>query len=64
MNIRENAIIKYILQAKEELKKVVWPTKKQLISHTYLVIGISLVVAAFLGIADYFFNSGVEQLIK
>jgi preprotein translocase SecE subunit len=64
MSIKNNALIKYFIEAKEELKKVVWPTKKQLISHTWLVIGISLAVAAFLGLADYLFNLGVEKLIK
>lgn len=60
----KNRAIKYLIECKEELKKVVWPTKKQLINHTWLVIGISLAVAAFLGLSDYLFNMGIEKLIK
>jgi preprotein translocase subunit SecE len=60
----KNRAIKYIIECKEELKKVVWPTKKQLVKHTWLVIGISLAVAAFLGLSDYVFNLGIEKLIK
>ncbi|MFA6321924.1 MAG: preprotein translocase subunit SecE [Candidatus Buchananbacteria bacterium] len=43
----------YIKTSHQELKKVVWPTKKEVIQHTLMVIGISLGVAAFLGIIDY-----------
>lgn len=60
----KNKAIKYLIECKEELKKVVWPTKKQVVNHTWLVIGISLAVAAFLGLSDYIFNMGIEKLIK
>lgn len=60
----KNRVIQYLNECKEELKKVVWPTKKQVINHTWLVIGISLAVAAFLGLSDYIFNLGIEKLIK
>ncbi len=45
--------INYIKASQAELKKVVWPSKKETTQHTFLVIGISLGVAAFLGIVDY-----------
>lgn len=47
-----------------EMKKVVWPTRKEAINHTLLVIGISLGVAAILGALDYIFSLGIEQLIN
>ena len=43
-----------------EMKKVTWPTKKQTQNYTYLVIGISLSVAAFLGALDYLFTWGFK----
>lgn len=54
----------YIKGSVEEMKKVTWPTKKETENYTYLIIGISLVVAAFLGILDYIFSFGFEILIK
>lgn len=45
------------------MKKVTWPTKKETYNYTILVIVISLVVAAFLGILDYFLNLGFKELI-
>ncbi len=52
MNIL-NRLTNYLKSSQQELKKVVWPSKKEVIQHTMLVIGISLGVAAFLGLADY-----------
>lgn len=56
--------IQYIKDSKAELKKVVWPTKKQLLNHTLLVIAVSLAVAAFLGIIDYGLTKLIELIIK
>ncbi len=56
-------LINYIKNSKSELKKVAWPTKKQTLNHTLLVIAFSLVVAIFLGILDFVFNKLVELII-
>lgn len=63
MNIRENKLIKYLIESKRELKKVAWPTKKDTIKNTLLVIGVSLVVAVFLGACDYVFTIVLERVI-
>jgi len=57
-------LINYIKASKSELKKVVWPSKKQTTNHTLLVIGISLGVAAFLGVVDLVLTIGFEQLLR
>jgi preprotein translocase subunit SecE len=59
-----NQLFTYVKSSYVELKKVTWPTKKETINYTLLVIGISIFVAAFIGIADFFLNIGVEQIIK
>jgi len=55
MNIKESRIVKYLIESKSELKKVNWPTKKETTKHTLIVIGMSLFVAAFLGLLDFVF---------
>ncbi len=57
-------LIQYIKSSITELKKVTWPTKKETTNYTLLVIGISLAIAAFIGIIDYILALGVEQIIK
>ncbi len=52
----ENKAITFIKEARIELRKVNWPTRAQTIKYTIQVIGVSLAVAAFLGILDYFFE--------
>lgn len=51
-----NKIKVFFQEAKAELLKVNWPTKKQTINYTILIIAISLVMAAFLGGLDYVFS--------
>ena len=56
-------ISRYLQESLEEMKKVTWPTKKETSNYTWLVIAISLAVAAFLGILDNIFQFGLEKLI-
>lgn len=58
-----NKITLFIKEAKEELRKVNWPTKKQTVNFTLIVIGISLGVAAFLGGLDYFFGEVIRVFV-
>jgi preprotein translocase subunit SecE len=54
----------YIKESITELKKVTWPTRKQTLNYTLLIIGISLGLSAFIGIIDYILTLGVQQVIK
>lgn len=51
-----NKITTFIKEARAELRKVNWPTREQTVKYTALVIGLSLVVAVFLGALDYVFE--------
>ncbi len=54
----------YFVSSYAEMKKVSWPTKKQTINYSLLVIIFALGTAAFLGILDYAFTLGVNLLIN
>jgi len=56
-------ILTYFKEVKSEMSKVTWPTRKETIRYTLIVIGISLVVALFLGGLDYFFTFLVRTLV-
>lgn len=58
-----NKLTKYFRESVLELKKVTWPSKKETYRYTFLVIGLSLLVAVFLGALDYIFNFGLETII-
>ncbi len=59
-----NKLITYIKGSAEEMKKVTWPTKKETKNYTYLVVGVSLAVAAFLGTLDSFFSYGLDFILN
>ncbi len=59
----ENKIISYIKESKDELKKVIWPSRKETIKYTILVIGISIATAIFLGAIDFGLNIVIEKII-
>ncbi len=53
----------YIKNSFVELKKVSWPTEKQTINNTLLVVGISLAVAIFLGLIDFLLTKILQLII-
>lgn len=64
MAITDSKVVRYFVEAKEEMRKVIWPSRKETTNHTLLVIGISLGVAAFLGAIDFLLNIGMGKIIK
>jgi len=54
MNIA-NKIKTFFKEVWTEAKKVDWPTRQETFRYTLIVIGISVAVAAFLGILDFGF---------
>lgn len=57
-------IINYLQGAMAEIKKVTWPTKKETMQYSGLVIVLSIVVAAFLGGLDYVFNLIIQSFLN
>lgn len=60
---KKNPVIGYIQGAWKEFRRVVWPTREQAVNHTFLVIGVSVAVALFLGALDYLLNLGLQALL-
>ena len=58
-----NATKNYFVSSYAEMKKVSWPTKKQTINYSLLVIGLSVGMAIFFTVLDYIFSMGIEKII-
>jgi preprotein translocase subunit SecE len=56
-------IFDYIRDTKGEMKHVSWPTKKQTITYTILIVVVSVAVAAYLGLFDEIFSNIVNRLL-
>jgi len=57
-------IINYFKNVKIELSKVTWPTKKEAIRLTVVVIVISLIFAALIGALDMLFSYIVQLVVQ
>jgi preprotein translocase subunit SecE len=58
------SIRNYFIEAIGEIRKVIWPSRKQTVNYTILVIVLSLAIAIFFGVLDYIFTFGLGQIIK
>jgi preprotein translocase subunit SecE len=54
----------YIKETRAELSHVSWPSRKQTVIFTFLVIVFSFGVAFYLGFFDYLFSLGIRTLIS
>ena len=57
------AICRYFRELRSELKKVVWPTPKQVVKNTLIVLASVLVVGIFIWVFDFVATEGVNALI-
>ncbi len=53
----------YLKNVQGELKHVVWPTPRQALLHTLIILLISAGVAVFIGVLDYLLTSLVALII-
>ena len=61
---KENGFVKYFRGVKSELKKVTWPSFKQVCKNTWTVILCVLVVGVFIFILDTIFGFIPQLFIK
>jgi preprotein translocase subunit SecE len=52
--------LQFLREARTELKKVKWPTRKELLASTAVVIALVLAISFFLGLIDF----GLIKIIK
>lgn len=52
-------IARYFSESRQELKKVVWPTKAEVVSSTKIVLISTVIIAILLGVVDFVLLKGV-----
>jgi preprotein translocase subunit SecE len=55
---------KFFREVKSELKKVVWPTRKQVINNALIVFAIVIIVGIFIFALDALFQFGLFSFLK
>ncbi|HEY4503615.1 MAG TPA: preprotein translocase subunit SecE [Candidatus Paceibacterota bacterium] len=56
-------ITEYIKETRSEMNHVSWPTRKQAISYSIIVIAVSIATALFLAFFDYIFSRLLTLLV-
>lgn len=62
MNITEN-LKTFFKEVWVEMKRVSWLTQKEVVKYTLIVLGFTIVAAAFLGGLDYIFTLGIKNFL-
>ena len=57
------AIARYFRELRSELKKVVWPTPKQVLRNTMIVLACVLIVGVFIWMLDAVATMGITELL-
>ncbi len=56
-------VIRFLKEAKIELKKVTWPTPRQTLASTSVVIIVVIIVSMFLGIVDVGLAKAIRMVL-
>lgn len=57
-------MLNFLREVKGEMKHVNWPTRRQTLVYTILIVVISIFVAIYVGVFDQLFTMGIEQITK
>ena len=57
-------VVQFFKESKAELKKVVWPTKEDVLSSVKVVIVSTIIIAVILGLLDLGFSELFRLLMK
>ena len=55
--------VQFVREVKIELKKVTWPTRKQTMGSTAVVIVLVLIISMFLGLVDVSLSSLIQMVL-
>jgi len=60
----ENSLLRYLRETRGELRKVTWPTRQESQRLTAIVLAVTALMALFLGLLDFIFSRGVQELVR
>jgi preprotein translocase subunit SecE len=56
-------LLQFLQQTRAEVAKVVWPTRREVLTTTIMVFILSALAAAFFSLIDLGFRSGIQAII-
>ena len=58
-----NALTTYIRHVREELAHVTWPSPREAVAHTLMIVLVSALVALLVALLDYAFAAVVSHVV-
>ncbi len=62
--INIDRVKQFIADARQEIRKVTWPTKQQTMTSTWVVLAVTVVISVFLGLVDLAFSKIIGFILK
>jgi preprotein translocase SecE subunit len=59
-----NFVTRFLRETRSELQKVVWPSRREAANMTAIVLGVTLLMAAGLGIVDWLFTKLFALVVR
>ena len=56
-------IVDYVKKVKAEMEKVAWPTRKELLNSTGVVLVLVAIVTVFLAVVDFFLYTVITRVL-
>jgi len=64
VKLKELRFVSFLLEVKAEMERVIWPSRREIIKLTLIVIGVSVAVGFFLGGIDFSLAKLAEFFLK
>ena len=61
--IGDNRLTRYFKETWYELKKVSWPTRREAVNLTGMVVAVTIFLAIVLAVMDWLFKGGLSLLV-
>lgn len=61
---RDNALVRYFRETRAELRKVVWPSRREATRLSLIVVAVLVAMSAFLGAVDYLFSQLIGLVVR
>jgi preprotein translocase subunit SecE len=61
---RGNFVSRFLRETRSELRRVVWPTRREAINMTAIVLGVVIFMAAALGVVDWVFSKLIALVVR
>jgi preprotein translocase subunit SecE len=59
-----NIVTRFLRETRSELRKVVWPTRREAVNMTAIVLGVTILMAAGLGVVDWLFTKIFSLIVR